>query len=68
MARVYTAAGFIRHAMPLSAPGSLSDRQAQEVAAYINAQPRPAYPRKAEDYPGAPIPPDAVYYPRKTGR
>jgi len=66
MARVYTAAGFIRHAMPLTAPGSLTDREAQDVAAYINAQPRPSYARKAEDYPGAKIPPDAVYYPPRT--
>lgn len=65
MARVYTAAGFIRYAMPLNAPGSLSDREAQEVAAWINAQPRPAYARKAQDYPSSAVPPDAVYYPRR---
>ncbi|HEX8907340.1 MAG TPA: c-type cytochrome [Longimicrobiaceae bacterium] len=64
MARVYTAAGFIRWAMPLTAPGSLSDREAQEVAAYIDSQPRPAFPRKAGDYPSSAIPPDAVYYPK----
>jgi len=68
MARVYTAAGFIRYAMPLTAPGSLSDREAQEVAAYINSQPRPSFARKAQDYPGASIPADAVYYPRPTAR
>ncbi|HYH83819.1 MAG TPA: c-type cytochrome [Longimicrobium sp.] len=62
MGRIYTAAGFIRYAMPLTTPGSLTDREAQEVAAYINAQPRPSFARKAEDYPGASIPPDAVYY------
>lgn len=62
MARIYTAAGFIRYAMPLTAPGSLTDREAQEVAAYIDSQPRPAFPRKAEDYPGVKIPSDAVYY------
>lgn len=65
MARVYTAAGFIRHAMPLTAPGSLTDREAQEVAAYINAQPRPSFARKAEDYPASTIPSDAVYYPKR---
>lgn len=65
MARVYTAAGFIRHAMPLTAPGSLSDREAQEVAAYINARPRPVFARKAEDYPSSSIPADAVYYPKR---
>lgn len=63
MARVYTAAGFIRHAMPLTAPGSLSDEDAQHVAAYINSMERPVYADKAGDYPaGAPV--DAVYYPR----
>lgn len=62
-ARVYTLAGFIRYAMPLTEPGSLDDRQAQQIAAFIDAQERPAYPRKEDDYPGgAPI--DAVYYPR----
>ncbi|HSH46342.1 MAG TPA: c-type cytochrome, partial [Longimicrobiales bacterium] len=62
-ARVYTLAGFIRHAMPLTQPGVLTDQEAQHVAAYINAQERPAYPGKADDYPdGAPI--DAVYYPQ----
>lgn len=65
MARVYTAAGFIRHAMPLTAPGSLTDRQAQEVAAYINTQPRPAFAHKAGDYPSSAVPPDAVYYPKR---
>jgi thiosulfate dehydrogenase len=65
MARVYTAAGFIRYAMPLTTPGSLTDREAQEVAAYINAQPRPVFARKAEDYPNGDIPADAVYYPRR---
>lgn len=63
MARIYTAAGFIRHAMPLTAPGSLSAEDAQHVAAYINAKDRPVYPGKADDYPGG-APVDAVYYPR----
>jgi thiosulfate dehydrogenase len=62
-ARVYTLAGYIRYAMPLTQPGILSDEEAQHVAAYINAQERPVYSGKADDYPGgAPI--DAVYYPR----
>lgn len=62
-ARVYTLAGYIRYAMPLTQPGILSDEEAQHVAAYINAQDRPVYSGKADDYPGgAPI--DAVYYPR----
>lgn len=63
LARVYTLAGYLRYAMPLTQPGVLSDEEAQHVAAYINAQERPAFAAKAEDFPGgAPI--DAVYYPR----
>jgi thiosulfate dehydrogenase len=62
-ARIYTLAGYIRYAMPLTQPGILTDEEAQHVAAYINAQDRPVYADKAADYPdGAPI--DAVYYPR----
>lgn len=63
LSRVYTLAGYLRYTMPLTAPGTLTDEQAQHVAAYINAQERPTYPDKANDYPaGAPV--DAVYYPR----
>jgi thiosulfate dehydrogenase len=64
-ARIYTLAGFIRHAMPLSAPGLLTDADAQHVAAYINAHPRPSYPDKGADYPGTEVPVDAVYDPRR---
>ena len=35
-ARVYTLAGIVRYAMPYLNPGSLTDQEAQEVAAYIN--------------------------------
>jgi cytochrome c len=63
MARVYTLAGYIRYAMPLTQPGILSDAEAQHVAAYITAMERPVYPGKAQDYPGGP-PVDAVYYPQ----
>lgn len=65
MARIYTAAAFIRHAMPLSSPGTLSDAEAQDVAAYINAQPRPSFARKQHDYPRGGVPVDAVYYPQR---
>lgn len=64
-ARIYTLAGFVRHAMPLSAPGLLSDEEAQHVAAFINAHPRPSYPDKGADYPGAEVPVDAVYDTRR---
>ena len=65
--RVYTLAGIIRYAMPYLDPGSLSDEDAQHVAAFITSKPRPPYPFKERDYPGGKIPVDAVYYRRHTG-
>ena len=64
-ARVYTLAGIIRYAMPYLDPGSLTDEDAQHVAAFINAQPRPAFPFKERDYRTEKLPPDAVYYARR---
>jgi thiosulfate dehydrogenase len=64
-ARVYTLAGIIRYAMPYLSPGSLSDEEAQQVAAFINAQPRPAFPFKPTDYQTEKLPPDSVYYARR---
>jgi thiosulfate dehydrogenase len=61
-ARVYTLAGIIRYAMPYLSPGSLTDEEAQQVAAFINAKPRPAFPYKATDYLTEKLPGDAVYY------
>jgi thiosulfate dehydrogenase len=60
--RVYTLAGIIRYSMPYLDPGSLSDADAQHVAAFITSQPRPSYPFKERDYAGGKIPVDAVYY------
>jgi thiosulfate dehydrogenase len=66
-ARVYTLAGIVRYTMPYLDPGSLSDADAQHVAAYINSRPRPAYPFKDQDYIGGKVPVDALYYrPAKT--
>jgi thiosulfate dehydrogenase len=61
-ARVYTLAGIIRYMMPYLAPGSLTDEEAQQISAYINSQPRPAYPFKDKDYLTEKLPADAVYY------
>jgi thiosulfate dehydrogenase len=59
LARVYTLAGFLRHAMPRDEPGTLDPRDAQEIAAFVDGQPRPSWPdKKAWD--GA-SPADAVY-------
>lgn len=60
--RIYTLAGIIRYSMPYLDPGSLSDRESQEIAAYIASRPRPSYPFKSRDYPGSPIPVDAIAY------
>lgn len=63
-ARVYTLAGYIRYAMPYFGPGSLTDEEAQQIAAFIDSKPRPAYPFKGQDYRGMKVPVDAVYYTR----
>jgi cytochrome c len=42
LARVYTLAGFVRHAMPWDKPGEITDHDAQEIAAFVDGQPRPA--------------------------
>ena len=64
-ARVYTLAGIIRYAMPYLDPGSLTDEEAQQVAAFINSKPRPAFPYKAQDYLTEKVPVDSVYYPAR---
>ena len=61
-ARVYTLAGIIRYTMPYLDPGSLTDEEAQQVAAFITSQPRPRFPFKERDYVGGKVPVDAVYY------
>jgi thiosulfate dehydrogenase len=63
-ARIYTLAGIIRYSMPYLDPGSLSDADAQLLAAFINAKQRPAYPFKDRDYRTEPLPVDSVYYAR----
>ena len=63
--RIYTLAGIIRYSMPYLNPGSLTDAEAQQVAAFITAKPRPRYPFKERDYPSSKIPSDAVYYNRQ---
>lgn len=64
-ARIYTLAGIIRYTMPYLDPGSLTDEEAEQVAAFITSQPRPRYPFKETDYLSASIPVDAVYYERR---
>jgi len=61
MSRVRTAAEFISRNMPFDAPGTLSDSQAFNVAAYVNARPRPDYRGKENDWPNGDPPPDVSY-------
>jgi thiosulfate dehydrogenase len=61
MARVRTAAEFIRNNMPFDQPGSLSDQQALDVAAYVNARSRPDFAGKERDWPAGDPPADAAY-------
>jgi thiosulfate dehydrogenase len=61
-ARVYTLAGIIRYSMPYLDPGSMTDEEAQHLAAFINSKPRPAYPFKDNDYRTEKLPVDSVYY------
>ena len=50
MHRLLTAAPFIKARMPLGSP-DLTDDEAYDVAAYINAQPRPEMANLAADFP-----------------
>ena len=61
MARLRTAAAFIRVAMPYDNPGSLTPQQAYDVASYVTSRPRPDFARKAEDWPNGDPPPDVAY-------
>ena len=62
LGQIYKMAAFIHAAMPLNRGGSLTEDEAQDLAAYINTQPRAVYARKKEDYPRTGPPVDAVYY------
>jgi thiosulfate dehydrogenase len=61
MAREERAAAFIRRNMPFDKPGTLSDSDAYDVAAYITSQPRPDLPGKANDWPLGGAPADVPY-------
>ena len=59
MARTYTAAGFIKHNMPLGQGNTLSDQDAIDVAEYVTHQPRPAFAAAKADYAKGAKPKDA---------
>jgi thiosulfate dehydrogenase len=61
MARIERAASFVRHKMPFNEPGTLTDQQAWDVAAYLDRQPRPDMPGKEEDWPNGGAPAGVPY-------
>ena len=61
MARQERAASFIRHNMPFDRPGTLTDQQAFDVAAYVTAMTRPDSPGKENDWPRGGAPADVPY-------
>src|SRR5688572_8740013 len=61
MARVRTAAAYIRQVMPRDRPGSLTPQQAFDLATYINTRPRPDFRAKERDWPHGGAPPDVAY-------
>lgn len=61
MARVRTAASFIRDNMPFDRPGTLTDQQAFDIASFVVAQPRPDFVGKENDWPKGDPPPDVAY-------
>lgn len=61
MAREERAASFIWHNMPLGRAKTLTQQQAFDVAAYVNAQPRPDAPGKEKDWPAGTAPADVPY-------
>jgi thiosulfate dehydrogenase len=60
MARLDTAAAFVKAKMPLGGV-ALSDQEAYDVAAYFTRQPRPDFKAKNRDWPKGDKPKDARY-------
>lgn len=67
MARIRSAAAFIRHNMPYDRATTLSDIEALNVAAYVVSRSRPDFAGKELDWPNGDPPPD-VAYPTTAGR
>lgn len=59
MARLYTAAAFVKRNMPLGQGGSLSTQEAVDVAAFFTRQPRPDFAVRVNDWPNGSRPGDA---------
>lgn len=61
MARLQTAAGYVKQNMPLGQGGTLTDDEAWDVAAYFTQQERPDFKKKHLDWPKGDKPKDARY-------
>ncbi|HUO52346.1 MAG TPA: c-type cytochrome, partial [Gemmatimonadaceae bacterium] len=61
MARARTLAAFVRENMPFDKPGTLTDQQAIDVAAFVAARPRPDLAGKEADWPNGDPPADVAY-------
>ena len=61
MARLRTAAAFIKRWMPQDSANSLTAQEAFDVAAYVNSHPRPDFRGKERDWPHGDPPPDVAY-------
>jgi thiosulfate dehydrogenase len=61
MAREQRLASFVRQAMPFDRPGTLSDQEAYDLAAFVMSHPRPDLPAKSRDWPAGGAPPDVPY-------
>ena len=61
MARLNTAAAFIKWHMPFGQGGSLTDQEAYDIAAYFTTQERPDFEMKTSDWPTGGKPNDARY-------
>jgi thiosulfate dehydrogenase len=61
MAREERAAAFIKRNMPMDKPGTLTQDEAYDLAAYITSLPRTDLPGKELDYPSGKAPNDVPY-------
>ena len=61
MARVNTAAAFVKANMPLGQDNTLTDQEAFDVAEFFTHQPRPDFAGKENDWPHGDKPKDARY-------
>lgn len=61
MARVRTAASFIKYNMPNDRPGTLTEQEAFDLAAYMNSHARPDLAGKENDWPNGDAPEDVPY-------